>query len=156
MVGLAGSGQYAVTARPSGPAADALDLDARLAQVWPRFTPPVRDSLQHLLANYRAPVTLDQLSAVAGRTAFQLIRLFRRELGITPHAMLIRIRIQRAKALLARGEPIAGVAADVGFVDQTHFGRHFKRILNETPARFRSAARATAEAGTPSGLGWTA
>jgi transcriptional regulator GlxA family with amidase domain len=102
-----------------------------------RLSEPVRTALGHFMANYNASVTLSDLAALTQRTPFQLIRAFRRELGITPHAMLIRIRIQHAKALLARGEPIAGVAVDVGFVDQTHFGRHFKRVQNETPGRFR-------------------
>lgn len=108
----------------------------------PLLSPAVRAALDHLLDNFRSQVSLNDLAALTRRTPFQLIRAFRRELGVTPHAMLIRIRILRAKALLERGEPIAGVAVDLGFVDQTHFGRHFKRIHKETPGRFQSAMRA--------------
>lgn len=125
--------------------ADAIcapDPDGDPAAVWPRVSGPVRAALGHLLANYRSQVSLNDLAALTRRTPFQLIRGFRKELGVTPHAMLIRIRILRAKVLLERGEPIAGVAVDLGFVDQTHFGRHFKRIHKETPGRFRSAMRA--------------
>ncbi|MGQ0675956.1 MAG: helix-turn-helix domain-containing protein [Rhodospirillales bacterium] len=114
-----------------------------------RLSEAVRAALCHLLANYRSSVSLGELAALTQRTPFQLIRAFRKELGVTPHAMLIRIRILRAKALLELGEPIAGVAADLGFVDQTHFGRHFKRIENETPGRFRSAIRARRPRETP-------
>ncbi len=124
--------------------ADAIcapDLDGDLA-AWPCVSGPVRAALGHLLANYRTQVSLNDLAALTRRTPFQLIRGFRKELGVTPHAMLIRIRILRAKVLLERGEPIAGVAVDLGFVDQTHFGRHFKRIHKETPGRFRNAMRA--------------
>lgn len=117
-------------------------LDLGVAAAWPGLSAPVRDALEHLLANYRSQVSLNDLAALTQRTPFQLIRSFRKELGVTPHAMLIRIRILRAKALLELGEPIAGVAVDLGFVDQTHFGRHFKRIHNETPGRFQSAIRA--------------
>jgi transcriptional regulator GlxA family with amidase domain len=125
--------------------ADAIcapDPDGDPAALWPRMSAPVRAALDHLLANYRTQVSLNDLGALTRRTPFQLIRAFRKELGVTPHAMLIRIRILRAKVLLARGEPIAGVAVDLGFVDQTHFGRHFKRIHKETPGRFLSAMRA--------------
>lgn len=117
------------------------DLDPRVA-ARSRLSAPVREALEHFLVNYRSQVSLSDLGALTRRTPFQLIRAFRKELGVTPHAMLIRIRILRAEALLERGEPIAGVAVDLGFVDQTHFGRHFKRIHNETPGRFQNAIRA--------------
>lgn len=105
------------------------------------LSPPVRRALAHIAANCALSITLGELAVLTGRTPFQLIRAFRKELGITPHAMLIRIRIRRAAELLAAGVSIAGVAADLGFVDQTHFGRHFKRIHRQTPGRFRNAVR---------------
>lgn len=100
---------------------------------------PVRRALDHMFGNFARRVSLADLSTLTHRTPFQIIRAFRRELGVTPHAMLIRIRIQRATVMLAQGEPIAAIAADVGFVDQTHFSRHFKRIHRQTPGRFRNA-----------------
>jgi AraC-like DNA-binding protein len=41
-----------------------------------------------------------------------------------------------ARRLLRRGEPIAEVAADVGFVDQSHLTRQFQRVMGTTPARY--------------------
>lgn len=96
----------------------------------------LRKALQHLRENFARQVRLNDLAALTGRTQFQIIRAFRKELGITPHALLIRIRVERGTALLAQGEPIAGVAAEVGFVDQAHFTRHFKRVHATTPRRF--------------------
>lgn len=104
-----------------------------------KLSRPVLDALEHLLRHYQAPVLLSDLARVTGRTTFQLIRAFRKELGTTPHALLVRIRVHHATALLEQGEPIAGAAADVGFVDQTHFGRHFKRIHQVTPRRYMAA-----------------
>lgn len=114
-----------------------------LAPLAAPLSPSVRQALSHLARHFAAPITLGELAALTRRTPFQLIRAFRKELGVTPHAMLIRIRIERAAELLAAGVPIAGVAADLGFVDQTHFGRHFKRIHRRTPGRFRNAIRAS-------------
>lgn len=91
--------------------------------------------------NFANPITLKDLSKVNARTPSQIIRAFRKELGITPHAWLIRMRVARGTALIEDGEPIASVASEVGFVDQTHFTRHFKRIHGETPARFRAASQ---------------
>lgn len=99
-------------------------------------SPAVSYALDYLDRHYAEPVTVAGLAARVGQTPFQLIRAFRRELGVTPHALLIRIRVARATDMLERGEPIAGAAVGVGFVDQTHFTRHFKRMHGDTPGRF--------------------
>lgn len=57
--------------------------------------------------------------------------------GQSPHRFVIGRRIERAKELIAgRGVPLAQVAAAVGFADQSHFTRHFRRIVGVTPGRF--------------------
>jgi AraC-like DNA-binding protein len=79
------------------------------------------------------------LSAVAGLSSFELVRRFREQLGLTPHAFQTNLRIARARALLRAGEPIARVAAACGFADQPHLTRTFKRAVGVTPGRFVSA-----------------
>jgi len=101
-----------------------------------RLSAPVRRALEHILQHYWTGVTVQEMADLSGRTPFQLIRAFRRELDMTPHAFLIRVRVMRATAMLRCGEPIAGVAVDVGFVDQTHFARHFKRFHGRTPGQY--------------------
>jgi AraC-like DNA-binding protein len=103
---------------------------------WTTLSSPVSRALDYLLRNYASANSVKELAGLSGHTVFQLIRAFRRELGITPHALLIRIRVLRAAALLQQGEPIAGTATDVGFVDQTHLARHFKRIHGRTPGEY--------------------
>jgi AraC-like DNA-binding protein len=100
---------------------------------------PVRCALAQLVVRYAERVTVNDLAAASACTTFQLIRAFRRELGITPHALLLRVRILRGTALLMQGEGIADIATRVGFVDQTHFTRHFKRVHGSTPARYACA-----------------
>ena len=102
---------------------------------------PVRSALQYMTRHYANPITLKDLSKVNAQTPSQMIRAFRKELGITPHAWLIRLRVERGTDLLERGESIASAASEVGFVDQTHFTRHFKRVHGDTPARFMLASR---------------
>jgi hypothetical protein len=53
-----------------------------------------------------------------------------------PHAYQIQARLLRARELLRNGRAIAEVAAMTGFADQSHFHRHFKRLLGTTPAQF--------------------
>jgi AraC-like DNA-binding protein len=54
------------------------------------------------------------------------------------------VRIRRAQTLLLAGVPGSVVAAEVGFFDQSHFARHFKRFCGMTPSSFlQSAGHAT-------------
>ena len=90
-----------------------------------------------LQVHYADPVSLDQLANIAGLSRFYLCRLFRRETGLSPSAYQMQIRIDRAKQLLARGIPIAQVASETGFYDQSHFGYHFKRLVGTTPGHYQ-------------------
>ena len=53
-----------------------------------------------------------------------------------PHLYLTQVRIERAKTLLTEGLPPAHVAAETGFVDQSHFTKRFKRIVGVTPGQY--------------------
>lgn len=86
--------------------------------------------------HYSERLTLHQLAAISGTSRFQLVREFNKAFGLAPHAYQIHLRILRARQLLAARAPSASVAAEVGFADQSHFGRHFFRITGVTPAQY--------------------
>lgn len=81
-------------------------------------------------------VRLEDLARLASVSRFHLARRFRSRTGESPMAFLRRLRIERAKELLARGEPIGHVAAELGFYDQSHFTRHFTRMVGTTPGQY--------------------
>ena len=91
---------------------------------------------------YTGHLTLADLAAVAGLTQFQLIGLFRKGVGMTPHAYLTQIRLASARAALRRPVPIAEAAIQSGFYDQAALTRTFKRCYGITPLQFAQAARA--------------
>ena len=94
----------------------------------------VRDFLHdHMEGN----VGLDELATIAGIDRFRLTRLFQRAFGTSPHAYLVRLRLRAARRLLASGRTPAEVAAEVGFADQSHLGRWFRRAYRMTPAAYR-------------------
>jgi AraC-like DNA-binding protein len=93
-------------------------------------------------ARYAENLGLDELAASVGLSQFQLIGLFKRTVGLTPHAYLIHIRLNAACRLLKRGIPLAECALAVGFCDQSALTRHFSRCYAVTPAQFAAAARA--------------
>lgn len=88
--------------------------------------------------NYKQPLKLKDLCSAAGLSASYLIRAFRDEYGMTPHAYLVNCRIEFARAQLRKGRSIAAVALDAGFADQAHLQRAFKRIVAATPGQYRS------------------
>lgn len=94
---------------------------------------------RHLAERWDQPVSLAALAAVAGLSRFELVRRFRRQTGLTPHAFQTNLRITRARSLLAHGEAPARVAAECGFADQPHLTRVFKRAVGVTPGRYARA-----------------
>jgi AraC-like DNA-binding protein len=86
--------------------------------------------------NFAARLTLAEIAQVAEVSPFHLVRILKKELGLPPHAFLNQVRVRRAKELLKQGVPPAEVAISVGFCDQSHFGRHFKRTVGISPACF--------------------
>lgn len=86
------------------------------------------------------PPTIESLARELGLHPSQIVRSFRREYGLPPHRYLIGRRIDRARRLLLDGMPAAGVAAAVGFHDQSHLTRHFHRVLGVTPGAFAGRA----------------
>jgi AraC-like DNA-binding protein len=83
--------------------------------------------------------SLEQLAAIAGLSPFHFSRLFRQAFGLPPHAYQNHLRIERAKELLKRGGSAAAIAYDLGFSDQSHFIRRFRRHVGVTPQRYMDA-----------------
>ena len=90
-----------------------------------------------LLDNLDAPPSLVELAREYALSRYQLIRLFRRDTGLTPHAWLLDQRIQQAREQLRQGADLATPAQDLGFADQGHFQRMFKAHVAATPGRYR-------------------
>lgn len=90
-------------------------------------------------ACHEQDLALSDLARAAGLPRHHLIRAFRRETGLTPHAFLVDVRVRRARDRLRRGETPGEVAAATGFSDQAHLTRAFKARLGVTPGAFRAA-----------------
>jgi AraC-like DNA-binding protein len=86
-----------------------------------------------------APPALAELAGVAGVGPFALLRAFRAETGMPPHAYLNQLRVRQARVLLDAGVPPAEAAATTGFADQAHLTRHFKRVVGVPPGAFQRA-----------------
>ncbi len=81
--------------------------------------------------------TLDDLARQAGVSRFHFARLFRVSTGDSPMAYLLKSRIERAKQMLLQDDrPVCEIAAVLGFCDQRHLTRTFRRLTGVTPREF--------------------
>ncbi|MEZ4294110.1 MAG: AraC family transcriptional regulator [Polyangiaceae bacterium] len=98
----------------------------------------MRAAHEHIRAHYDEEIRLHTLASLAGVHEVYLVRCFRQTYGLTPHAFQIELRLDAARRALLDGLSCAAAAALVGFHDQSHMTRHFKRNLGVTPGRFAS------------------
>jgi AraC-like DNA-binding protein len=87
------------------------------------------------------PPALAELAALTGLSQFTLLRAFRAETGLPPHADLNQVRVRQARRLLDQGMAPADVAFATGFADQAHLTRHFKRVVGVPPGAYQRERR---------------
>jgi len=100
----------------------------------------LRQVLQFIDAHLDQPINLTQLAAVASLSPFHFHREFKRSTGLTPGKFILEARIKRAETLLRDSDlPLAQVAIQVGFADQSHFTVAFRKVTSMTPRTYRNA-----------------
>jgi AraC-like DNA-binding protein len=137
-----------------------LELDVRatdtLARLFKRYAGTGQDSAnlrsepravvtarEYLHGHYREVVRLDVLARLVDLHPRYLIRVFRKAIGVPPYRYLDLVRVAHAQELIGRGFPLADVAALVGFSDQSHLTRHFRRAIGLTPGQYFTALGST-------------
>jgi AraC-like DNA-binding protein len=101
----------------------------------------VRKVKDHIDTCYAREIPLDELAALAGMDKYRLLRAFGSEVGFPPHAYQALVRVFHARQLLSAGHGAAQVALAVGFTDQSHLIRQFRRVEGMTPAAFVAQSR---------------
>jgi AraC family transcriptional regulator len=101
---------------------------------WPQRFARVRDYIEH---NLGEAISLEDLARVAGISRFHFARQFRARTGESPMGYLVRTRVERAKALLRDSQArVADISAELGFADQSHFTRTFRRMVGVPPSAY--------------------
>jgi AraC family transcriptional regulator len=133
---------------------DALEFEARSLELVARLVaapslrsrdlPSLSRARDYLHQHYQDVVTMRDVAGAAGVHPVYLGQMFRRETGETVGEYVTRLRVRAAAEQLSSSEtPLAVVAFEHGFCDQSHFQRAFKRVSGCTPAEFRRAFGAT-------------
>ena len=95
-------------------------------------------TLEFVNQNLARDLRLWELAQIAGMSPNYFSELFKASTGLPPHQYILRCRIERAKQYLRDPKfSLACAAAAVGFADQSHFTKVFRRIVGVTPLKFR-------------------
>lgn len=95
-------------------------------------------ALEEASSRLDAPPSVKELAASAGLSVYQLDRRMKRLFGLSTGQWLLKLRIEHAcRQLVETEQPIAGVALDCGYADQSAFTRQFRRTTGYTPSEFR-------------------
>ncbi|WP_107878936.1 AraC family transcriptional regulator [Neisseria animaloris] len=103
----------------------------------------LRGVVQAVLASPEYTWSVGDMAAAANMSRAQLMRLFKQQIGVSPHAFVSRIRLQQAALLLKNtADSVLSVGLSVGFRSETHFGKAFKKQYGMSPGQYRKNGKA--------------
>lgn len=98
----------------------------------------VARTVEYIRANLASDLSLFELAKIAGLSATHFKSIFRQTTGMAVHQYVIRKRVETAADILQRdGAPLADVALQVGFANQSHLARCMRRVMGVTPGQLR-------------------
>lgn len=111
-----------------------IEEQAELTRYFQELLPVVK----HIEEHYAKTITMPDMAELAGLSSTHFNRRFRQLLRMTPMQYLRTVRVQAAQRLLTTtSHPIADIAAQVGFTDQSHLTKRFREVTGMTPAAYR-------------------
>jgi AraC-like DNA-binding protein len=97
---------------------------------------------EHIEACFAQKIDSSRLAEIAGLSASYFSRAFKQSIGMPPHRYVMTRRLAAAAELIRNtSKPLAVVAIDVGFSDQSHFTRIFTQMTGETPGALKRRSR---------------
>ena len=102
-----------------------------------RETDAIATIRQYLDHHFAEDTSIETLANLVGLSPFYLIRSFRQRMGLPPHSYQRQVRLRHAKQALKTDKPLADIALETGFYDQSHLNRVFKQTFATTPGQYR-------------------
>jgi AraC family transcriptional regulator len=103
----------------------------------------VRKVLDYIDNHITCRVLVADLCALVWRSEAHFSRTFRNTFGYSPHAFVIRRRVELAARYMFNTDmPLSAIALGCGFVDQPHLSKHFRAVTGDTPGAWRRAKKA--------------
>jgi len=94
---------------------------------------------KYILSNIENQITLKDIAREVGYNESYIIRVFKKKFGLTPHAFIVNKKVNQAKNKLLKSDEInlAQLASEVGFYDQSHLNKTFKRVFAKSPNNYK-------------------
>lgn len=103
-----------------------------------KYSSAVRSCVSYMQKHFSENITLEVLGSLTGYSHVHLMRLFKQDLGQTPHHFLVAIRIEQAKKLLSETDMgLDHISSACGFHSVSHFKSLFKQLTHYTPGSYR-------------------
>ncbi len=93
-------------------------------------------TLIYIAAHLNEDISINTLSALTAYHPHYFIKLFKQDMGMSPHQYILRMRLQEAARILRTGGTVSEAAASVGYADTSSFARAFKSHYGVQPGRF--------------------
>ncbi len=100
----------------------------------------IEEALSYISSHFAQQITVPQLAARTYMSEYHFIRVFNKEVGLTPHAYITRMRVHTAEYMLVNGSAtISDISKKCGFSSTTVMGAAFKRLVGTSPKNYRQA-----------------
>ncbi|WP_352401678.1 AraC family transcriptional regulator [Synergistes jonesii] len=102
----------------------------------PVKSPHIVTVKEYIKENFASAPSIEELANIVHISPFYLMRLFKEEVGLSPHAYINQLRINKAKEMIEKGTPLLQITYELGFTDQSHFSKTFLKITGVNPAHY--------------------
>ncbi|QKJ22153.1 helix-turn-helix transcriptional regulator [Poseidonibacter lekithochrous] len=93
----------------------------------------VKNSIEYIKDLLDTNISLEELAMNSNLSKYHFLRVFKKQMGLTPHQYILTQRVHKAKELILSGEKLSHIPFSVGFNDQSHFIRNFRKIYGYSP-----------------------
>ena len=101
-------------------------------------TKKLQQTIDYIQAHLDEKLSLESIASALNLSVHYFCELFTQSMGIPPYKYVLQQRVDRAKQLLRNHEKsLSEIALDCGFANQSHFNRHFTKLIGITPRRYR-------------------
>lgn len=108
---------------------------------WKAMDSGIKILADKITSHPEQDLPVETLAADIFVSKYYLIRKFRSSVGMTPHQFCIQNRIRKSQGLLDAEKTISRIAAEMGFYDQSHFDKAFRRIVGISPSEYIRSKR---------------
>lgn len=108
-------------------------------------SPHILTVKEYLKDNFAAAPNIEELAKIAHISPFYLMRLFKEEIGLSPHAYINQLRINKAKEMIEDGMPLLQITYELGLTDQSHFSKTFLKVTGVNPVHYGNIQRTVSE-----------